>query len=330
MRALLMLVLLVTGLWSAWWFYGAHQTRLAFEGWLAERAAMGETAEAEIEVHGFPSRFDTTLSDLRIGFGGGWLWEADLFQTLMLAYAPNRAVAVWPGPQRLTDPLGTVTVLEGEEARASVRVGIDAALPLNSITLVARDVAVDGAGWQASLDELRFAARAGEGIAAALGEDSQYHIGIELDRLALPEVATAGGALPGEVGQLRIDAVADFDKPLELNTAVPALLEQVRVAEITLDWGEVSLSAGDGVLRVDGDGFLVGSLPLEIRGYSRIVDALAALGVLPERQAGLALTGLSLLTGGDEAITVPLSFSGGETRLGPIPLGPAPQVVQRQ
>ena len=329
MRALVMLVLLVAGLWSGWWFYGAHQTRQAFEGWLAERAAMGEVAEAGIAVRGFPSRFDTTLSNVRIGFGG-WLWEADLFQTLMLAYAPNRAVAVWPGPQRLTDPSGNETVLEGSEARASVRVGVDPALPVTSVTLVARDVAVDGEGWDALLGELRIAARAGEGIGAALGEDSQYQLGILFDGLVLPDSATAGGALPPVLDVLRIDATLDFDGPVALIAESPAELQRITISEITLDWGGVGLTADGGVLRVDRDGYLNGSLPLELRGYSLIVEALGALGFLPERQAGLALAGLSLLAGDDDGIAVPLSFEGGETRLGPLPLGPAPRLVQRQ
>ena len=329
MRALVMLVLLVAGLWSGWWLYGAQQTREAFRGWLAERAATGEIAEAEIDVRGFPSRFDTTLSDLRIGFGG-WLWEADLFQTLMLAYAPNRAVAVWPGPQRLTDPSGSMTVLEGREARASVRVGVDTALPLTSVTLVARDVAIEGEGWDALLGELRFAARAGEGIGAALGEDSEYHVGVLFDGLVLPDAATAGGALPPVLDTLRIDATAEFDRPIALADEVPAALRRIRVAEIALDWGGIGLRAEGGTLRADREGYLTGSLPLEVRGYPLIVEALGALGLLPERQAGLALAGLALLAGDDDGIAVPLSFEDGETRLGPLPLGPAPRLVQRQ
>ena len=326
MRALLMLVLLVAALWSAWWFYGARQTEAAFEGWLAGRAALGEVAEAGIAVRGYPSRFDTTLSDLRIGFGG-WLWEADTFQTLMLAYAPHRAVAVWPGPQRLIDPFGNTTVLEGEEARASVRVGIDPALPLTSVTLVARDVALDGTGWQGRLAEFRFAARAGEGIGAALGEDARYQVGILLDDLALPEGGAVPEALPPVLDLLRIDAVAEFDAPLALAAEVPARMEELRIGEITLDWGGIGLSADEGRLRVDGGGFLSGSLPLRLRGYPLLVEALRDLGILPERQVVLALAGLSLIAGDDGDITVPLSFEGGETRLGPIPLGPAPRLV---
>ena len=325
MRALLMLVLLVAGLWSGWWFYGAHQTRLAFEGWLAEHAAQGEVAEAAVSVRGFPSRFDTTLSDLRIGFGG-WVWEADTFQTLMLAYAPNKAVAVWPGPQRLVDPAGTVTVLEGEEARASVEVGLDAALPVSSVTLVARGVSLDGAGWDARVDEVRFAAEAGRGISAALGEDRQYHVGVLIDTLALPDLPAAGGALPDTLDAFRIDAVAEFDKPVGLTDEVPARVEVLRIGEATLDWGAIRLAAEEGRLAVDGGGFLTGSLPLRLEGYPRLLEALAALGLLPERQAGLALAGLSLLAGDGEEIGIPLSFAEGETRLGPIPLGPAPRL----
>ena len=324
MRHLIALVLVFAGAWSAWWWYGARTTRLAFEGWLEERRAMGEIAEADIRVRGFPSRFDTTLSDLRLGFGG-WLWEADLFQTLMLAYTPNRAVAVWPGPQRLTDPLGTVTTLEAPEARASVHVGLDGTLPVSSVTLVARDVAVQGTGWDALLGELRFAARAGEGIGAALGEDSQYHLGLLIEGLRLPEAATAGGALPGTLDTIRADAVAELDTPFALSAEVPARLEELRVSEAAIDWGPVGLSSDGGRLRPGPDGVLSGSLPLTVRDYPRRLEVLQTLGILPDRQAGLALAGLSLLTGGTEDITIPLSFADGDTRLGPIRLGPAPR-----
>ena len=325
MRALLMLVLLLAGLWTGWWFYGARQTEAAFEGWLAERAALGEVAEADVAVRGFPSRFDTTLSDLEIGFGG-WLWQAETFQTLMLAYAPNRAVAVWPGPQRLTSPSGATTVIEAGEARASGEVGLDAALELESVTLVAREVVITGPGWDALLPEFRLATRAGEGLDGTASDAAQHHVGGLIERLVLPDAATGGGLLPAVVDEVRLDAVARFDRPVTLNGGVPAQLVALDVGSFELRWGDVALEVADGRLSVDGNGFLAGSLPVRVRDYERLVEMLAALGLLPARQSALALTGLSFLAGGGDDLTVPLSFSDGDVRLGPLRLGDAPRL----
>ena len=62
MRALLAVILLAAGLWSAYWVIGSRSTLGAFESWFDARRAEGWVAEAgTLGVQGFPNRFDVVL-----------------------------------------------------------------------------------------------------------------------------------------------------------------------------------------------------------------------------------------------------------------------------
>ena len=63
-----------------------------------------------------------------------------------------------------------------------------------------------------------------------------------------------------------------------------------------------------------------------------MIDVAETAGMVDPTLAGAVRAGLDLIArfGGDgETLSVPLDFSGGRTRLGPIPLGPAPRLAQR-
>lgn len=223
MRRLIALVLAAALLWSGVWVLGARGVKAGFEGWLAAEREAGRTARADLTVRGYPFRFDTTFADLAYGDPGGWLWTADRFQTLMLSYAPNRAVAAWPGPQRIETSLGAVEI-EGEAATASVRVGASLDLPLERAALVARSVTARGAAGTLSVGEAR--------LAAEREDEADYHVGLLLADVALPAGLALGGALPPAIELVRIDASARLDAQLDRGAlAAPPVLRAVEVAD---------------------------------------------------------------------------------------------------
>ena len=103
------------------------------------------------------------------------------------------------------------------------------------------------------------------------------------------------------------------------------------IRDLALTWGKLDLR-GRGTLAVDEDGFAEGRLDLRARNWEQMLDVAEASGALDPTLAGAARAGLGLiarLAGDRDALDVPLDFSGGMARLGPIPLGPAPRLAQR-
>lgn len=325
MRRLIVIVVAAALLWSGWWALGARATAAAFEGWLAAQREAGRVAEAAVRVRGYPFRFDTTFEDLAIGEPGGWLWSAERFQTLMLSYAPNRAVAAWPGPQRIGTPLGEV-VAEAAEATASVRVGASAALPLERIALVARGVSARGAGWTASVAEARAAAE-------REGGEAEYHLGLYLADVALPPGVELAGLLPVAVELLRVDASARLSAPVgRASAAAPPELEAFEIAEARLDWGDARVTVSGGPVEIGRDGAPYGALRVVVEDWPLLVEAAVAAGLLAERHEPLTVAALRLLAeDGSERATIDtvLAFENGRMRIGPVPLGRAPR-LQRQ
>ncbi len=328
MRRLIVIVLAAALLWSGWWVLGARATKAAFEGWLAAQREAGRVAQADIRVRGFPSRFDTTFSDLELGDPEGVLWSADAFQTLMLSYAPNRAVAAWPGPQRIATPAGAV-VIEGAEASASVRVGVAASLPLERLAFVGRDVTASGEGWRASAAEVRAAAEREDGSA----DGSSYHLGVLVRDAGLADGMAPADLLPSRLTLVRIDARARLSAPLDrAAAAAPPRLLALDLEEARLDWGAARLRLSGGPIAVGRDGALDGTLAVRIVEWPRLVAAAVAAGLLPERQAPITIAALDLLAGDDApggTIRTELTFSNGRMRLGPIPLGAAPRLYRQ-
>ncbi len=326
MRRLIVIVLAAALLWSGWWVLGARATKAGFEGWLAAQREAGRVARAEIRVRGFPSRFDTTFTGLELGDPEAVLWSADRFQTLMLSYAPNRAVAAWPGPQRIATPAGAV-VIEGAEASASVRVGVAPSLPLERLAFVGREVTAAGEGWRAAAAEVRAAAEREDG-GDVPPEEATYHLGVLVRDVDL----MPGDLPPGRLSLLRIDAHARLSAPLDRAADPPPRLLALDLEEARLDWGAARLRLSGGPIGVGPDGALDGTLAVRLDEWPRLVEAAVAAGLLPARQAPVTIAALDLIAGEGAArgvIETELTFSGGRMRLGPIPLGAAPRLYRQ-
>ena len=67
MRKLLVLLLVLTTLWSGYWFVGSNAIRQGAEDWFAQAGANGLQAETtSLDVVGFPNRFDLKLEGLSL------------------------------------------------------------------------------------------------------------------------------------------------------------------------------------------------------------------------------------------------------------------------
>ncbi|MBR9843207.1 MAG: DUF2125 domain-containing protein, partial [Rhodobacteraceae bacterium] len=159
MKRLLIVILVLTFGWSAYWYIGATKAKSGFDGWFAARQTDGWLAEtSDITVSGFPNRFDTTFSDVALADPGtGVAWEAPFFQLFALSYRPNHLIAIWPHEQTLAFPDQRVTV-QSEDMKASLVVAGTPSLPLERSNFAVDALAlVSDAGWSLSAETLRLA-----------------------------------------------------------------------------------------------------------------------------------------------------------------------------
>ena len=331
MRILLAIVILAAAAWSGFWWFNASSRERALTRWLEERRADGWQAEAaDIRVNGFPNRVDVLIDDLRLADPeAGWSWHAEGFQILSLAWKPQQFIVALPGEQVVATPYETVTATS-ELLRGSVAFRPNPRLELDHSTFEIEGMAMTSdLGWSAGIGKAILATRQTGGTPFA------HDVAFNAESLVLPEGLTgaARDVLPAAVGPVALDTTLAFDRPWDRSTVEGdnPRVDGVEVRKLALEWGELDLS-GSGDLTADADGLAEGRIDLRARNWRTMLDVAEASGALNPTVASAVRAGLGLLAGfgGDaETLSVPLDFADGRTRLGPIPLGPAPRLALR-
>lgn len=333
MRALLAVILLAAGLWSAYWVIGSRSTLAAFESWLNARRAEGWVAEAgTLGVQGFPNRFDVVAGDLILADPAtGLAWEAPRFQIDALSYRPNHVIAVWPESQRIATPQEKFR-LESRDMRASLVIAPDTALAPRRMTLTAEFLRITPEARPEETTALTTLSLAAERL-----EGAEYRLGLRAEGLTLAAPSRARldpeGRLPDRIKGFSADVTATFDKPWD-RTAIERARPQptrLRVQLAEGRWGDLHLQAA-GTVEVDRNGWPEGEVMLKARNWREIVTLMRAAGALPEGLASSVERGLGMmarLAGNPETLDIPLGFGSGRMWLGPVPLGRAPRLRLR-
>lgn len=327
MRWLTGLVVVLGCLWCGYWFIGARGFEAGAAGWFANMDAAGKTARYEaLAVQGFPNRFDLTVTAPEIGDpDSGIQWQAPFFQVLSLSYKPWHVIAAFPPEQRISLP-GEAITLQSGKLQASVVVQPLPALPLDRLVLVGEDVvALGDKGWDVRAASIHFATR------QDASRVDRHEIGLEVAGIQPDAGLTAvlAGALPDQVRLLRVDAVAGFTAPLDRMAlqSRPQITELI-LKDMRVDWGDMSVIAKGSVV-ADSAGFAEGEATLRLENWEVALDVAEAMGVIAVKDRGMwdqAARLLSLGAAGDAAIELPLQFREGQTRIGPLVVGPAPRL----
>ncbi|MBI1417782.1 MAG: DUF2125 domain-containing protein [Limimaricola sp.] len=323
MRRLLIVVLVLAGLYGGYWFVGAFAVERQGRALLGELAADGwQVGFSDLKTVGFPSRFDTTLSDPALadpktGIG----WKAAFFQLLALSYQPNHLIAIWPDSQTLTLP-GQRVAVQAQGMKASVSVAPTPALRLDRLTAeVGVATATSDKGWQAEIDHALFALRPS-------GAPQGYDLYADVVNLRLPaevlDVIDPGKALPEPIADMHVDSTVTFDRPLDRHAVAgtPPRPTGIAVKSVQAHWGDLALN-GAGNLTIDTSGQLSGSLDLTLSGWPQIVKMLVGAGLIAPQAAPLWT---ALGARADGAVKLTLRLADGRMMLGPLPLGPAPRL----
>ena len=333
MRRLLVLVLVVATAWAGYWVVGSTASQKGTEKWLEDRRTDGWLVEyADLSVAGFPNRFDTNLTDIELTDPDtGLSWKAPFFQIFALSYQPNHLIANWPETQTLATPFQRVDITSSK-MQASLKVKPSTNLELDNATVVIEGLQmVSNAGWSAGADTANLAIR------ETVGKEMHYDLALAADKVipgeALRNLIDAGGTLPDLIEGLRVDLEIGVTEPFDIRVIEDARpdLTSLKVNEIRGAWGQLELRA-KGDLTIDAQGLPSGELALNARNWRQMLQLAVQAGALSSQAAQGAELGLGLLarlSGNEDSLDVPLSFSGGRSFLGPVPIGPAPVLKLR-
>ncbi len=331
-RLIVAITLALAVLYAGWWTAGYVVLTRSLPAWAEDRRAEGWQVDwTEASVTGFPSRFDTTLTEPALADPAtGWAWTAPFFQVFALSYRPTHLIAVWPPEQTLWTPLARYA-LSHEDMRASLRVTPGAALTLESAAFDAHGLTVQGPGWSAGTARLRLAARQTPAAVDTLD------LGIEASTVtpaaSLKDALDPVGVLPASVETLRLTATVAFDAPwdraaLERRRPQPTRID---LTDLRATWGGLDLRV-TGDLDVDTFGLASGRLTVKATNWRQILTLAEAAGLLRPGLRGAAERGLAALaaqSGPDETLDVPLTVSDNVVSLGILPLGRLPPLILR-
>lgn len=326
MRRLTMIVIGLAVIYSTYWFIGATQTERAMTTQLDDLATAGWKVDfTKLSTTGFPSRFDTSLTKIHLESPDRkTVWKAPFVQALSLSYKPNKIILALPDQQKLVHD-GILFDIRSTGLLASLALAPTSAFELVTLTVETGPLTVS------SLDNFVFFIS--KGIAAlrlANPDQNQYDTYLDIEGFTLPDgvrdILDPAGTLPKDFAQMTIDGTVVFDNPLD--TSAPTTQPrptQISLKGMTITWGTLQLS-GQGQVKVDSLGIPTGSITISAQNWRIMIEMAVEAGLLDQGIAKTAQNMAALLAGDNDELSVPIIFANGFMSLGPLPLGPAPQV----
>lgn len=326
MRALLWVVLLVSGLWGGYWFVGARAVERGAEAAFASGKGLELTRDS-LTVQGFPNRFDLTVTapsayDPANGIG----WSAPFLQVFSMTWKPWHLIAALPDTQTITLPDQTLT-LTSSRMMASLMLHPGTDLALNETTIEVETPALTSdQGWAVS------AAKSVFGTREDPSQKNTHRIGLEVKDIALDPAFAAkltDAALPAAVEEIHLDSFVSFSAPIDRHAGETGpKLTAIKVQDSRILWGDLQILL-EGSLTAGADGLAEGALTFHVTNWRKLPPLLAALGAITPDFAPTLTRGLEVMAaaGNDpQVLDLVLKSANGRLNLGPFPLGPAPRL----
>jgi hypothetical protein len=336
MRKLMVLIVLLTAVWSGYWIVGSNAIRQAAEDFFANAAAQGLVAEkTALTVQGFPNRFDLQVDGLRlVDPETGTAWEAPFVQVFAMTWKPWHIIAALPPTQQVLLPDQAIT-LTSDGLRASVRTKPATDLPLAAVIAESGALsATSTAGWTMGAAKAVVSISADEEVPNAGDAANAYVLALDVTELAPDpkaiEKIVAEAGLPPTVAVIKVLATATLSAPLDRFAAdTNPRLTALDLSDSVITWGDLSVTA-KGVITPDDQGYASGRIEVAVTNYQRLVPALVAAGAIkPEisQTVGNMLDAMAKQSGDPNLLQLPLVLEGGRVSLGPLPLGNAPLML---
>ena len=313
------LAALVAGGWSYGWFWLRGQAEQRMDAQSADLKSRGyDLSWSARTFHGFPFRMNVDLRDARIAEPTGWAVRAPILKGEAEIFDLTHWVLVADQGVVLTRPEAGDVTITGEALRASI----------SHVTEYPPRVSVEGA-------RLTFVPAPGAKPFQLVSADRmQLHArgGPEDQGAIFFKADGAKTAFTGLLGRIAQDKTASMILETRLShvsqlrgrnweAAVKrwsAAGGQISVQQSQLLAGDAEGKAKSGVLSVDPNGALTGSLSVALKERADLSQ--------PIRTPEQALAAVAQAAGQEPVIEADLNFRGGRTFLGVIDTGPAPQV----
>lgn len=314
------------------WFYGQSQREDALDGWFANQVSKGWVADSQVDLQGFPNRYDAVFKNLNLANpNNGWAWKAAQFQLAQLSYKPSHFIAIWPRQQTVSTPNQTIDI-RANSMRASLEFTDRTAAKLEQIIWETETL-----NAQSNRD---WGIKASDGIFAIRALDmakNQYQFSLNTQGLApstaLLRIIDRAGALPDELETTLLDGKIITSAPLGLSSFETggADINALSIDDLHVKWGDLVLRA-KGDVTFDQQGYPTGEVTLRAVNWTRMLDMAVAAGTLEPNLSNNLKTGLRLLaalSGNPDILDVPVNFANRQTRIGPISIGEAPRLKLR-
>jgi hypothetical protein len=319
---------LVVG-WTGWWLYLRGEVEKRLDAGVADLKAEGyDVSWGSRSIGGYPFRILVRFEAVNIDEPTGYGLSATVLEAEAAAYSANPIVLASPDTLIVRRPGNKGFVVRGKTLRAS----------LSHLDRTPPRLSVEGV-------DLQFAAMEGrEPLSFSAMERMEFHLRPNANEADTADVfLRLKDATPANNDLLaRVTDGKPVTLGLEGKVTGASFLRGDGWREVAQSWsrakgvftvdkggvaaGEAVLSVQPSTLGVDENGHLTGKLSLSLTKASDGVLALGAVGVLPKETAAVAsgLTGVQ--PPGGRPLEASLTFAGGRTLLGPLPLGPAPKV----
>ncbi len=333
MRKALWIIVGLAAMWCIWWAIAAFGLSKGVSVWFEDRRAHGWRAEhGTSALNGFPARIAYSLDDIA-------LYDPAAALDLSIPGLVIDVSALWPGntelrladaPTRITTPRQALTI-STTQASANIELHPGTALELEALRANTGPFRVEDRqghalyGGQAAL--MSFAQEA---------EQTRYIWRFEADAFTpgdrLRHLLNLPSSWPLVFETFTGHVTIDFDAPLELNNVETRPQPQrINISQLEAHWGEMRILATGEVVQ-DARGYARGALVIKAENWPQLLDLAVAMGLMLEEfkpQATNILSALAQGSGKTNDLDITLTFEDGRTKIGIIPLGPAPRLAIR-
>lgn len=330
MKRLTYLVVILALIYGGYWFVGSNAVENEAKTQLEKMRNDGwDVSYGDLTTQGFPSRFDTNLTDLSLVTPNRRVrYDAGTIQVLALSYQPNRAIIALPPVQTLTID-DTPIDIKSDGLRASASVSANTALSLNAITTEASKIAVTIASdHKFTATDLLTAVRENNTI------PNTYDTYFTLKDIVLPALVLSTidptGSLVNTIDLVTFDGALTLDRPLNRHTLPmwendPGKLRGVTLRSLTLQWDRFVIT-GEGSFTVDANGTPDGTITITVNDWQGMLDVALSAGLIPDQYSFMARSMGQTLARGNEELVLLITVQNGNLSIGPLPLGPAPKL----
>lgn len=322
-------VLLVLAIvaWTVFWIWARGETQKQMDAAVADLQRGGyQLGWSRRSVGGYPFRLDVTLNDATIRDPSGWALRAPVLEGEAFLYAPGHWMLATPQGLTLVRPAAGPVFIAGKLLHASLT---DLSKRPPSFSFQG-----EGLSFQPSPGAEPFPLAAADLFELHLraGPDDEGGIFARLDGGKARPDGALGRIAAGKPVSLvwnstlsKMSAFAGDSWPDAVRRWTDAG-GRMNVRDTSrLTAGDAVVAVKSGALDVGRDGRLRGVLDVGLRQAPRALGAMGDTGVLAPNTAEAASSVAAARQDGDSARAT-LNFEAGQVTLGPVALGPAPQV----